>query len=427
MASHSRHVLSRPGEVRAQIKFQRTDLLWQHEGILRSPYAVEMRAWAKAQDIPADLVVIEVPRLPLVTPSGALVGPTILDMLTRKVCPLRDLPKAMVVRVRAEAKAAGLPVPGTVAAWQARDPATLWPKPGQSRRMAPQREVDEEEKESDHPFLAALASGGRRAGVQPDGWVRVQKTSTLLVGEYVYRLAVGMWNGVAAAYGQIARLAEQAWAEDQERALSLWAIIQAAPEGVMLEDGQVMALRPISSVSQQVEREIMRQACIWLGIDPDLDLKRPRGRPRVQAGDEGDVISVSIDPDGVVTGRFKKSYQGVDEGAVLADLDVLKLAEVLGALRHDALAFDADLLEAYLDAAAPDWREQAAAASSSSPDGVDADSPYDVLGVLPQTPMDEVAAAFRGAMQAVQHLPNAAPQRRLIAAFKAIKTERGAS
>ena len=45
-----------------------------------------------------------------------------------------------------------------------------------------------------------------------------------------------------------------------------------------------------------------------------------------------------------------------------------------------------------------------------------------MLGVTQQTPMAEIAEAFRAMMQAVQHLPNPAPQRRLIAAFKFIKS-----
>lgn len=37
MASHSRHVLSLPGEVRTQVKFRREDLLLVHDRPLRDP------------------------------------------------------------------------------------------------------------------------------------------------------------------------------------------------------------------------------------------------------------------------------------------------------------------------------------------------------------------------------------------------------
>jgi hypothetical protein len=49
------------------------------------------------------------------------------------------------------------------------------------------------------------------------------------------------------------------------------------------------------------------------------------------------------------------------------------------------------------------------------------ENPYDVLGVTPEMQMSAIAEAFRAMMLAVQNLPNGAPQRRLIAAFKEIK------
>ncbi len=427
MASHSRHVLSRPGDVRVQVKFRRRDLLWRHDHALHSPHAAQMRAWGKANGIPPGDIVVSVDRLPLTAPTGSLVGPTILDVLTRETVQVSSLPAAVAASIREAAQAAGSKVPSSLAVWRARNPDTLWPRSGQERHAAPREEGGDDPKRPDHPFLLALASGGKPEAGGPEGWERVSKASTVLLGEYAYRLAVGLWGGVAAAYTEIARLAEAAWEDDQARALQIWGLVAKAPGGVLVEDDQVLSLRPGSSVSQQVEREIMRQACAWLGIDPDLDVRRPRGRPRSQAGDEGEVVAVSVDGEGNVTGRFKRLYHGIAGGTPFSDLDALTLAEVLGALRQDALGADADLLEAYLDAADPDWREKASAAAGSEEDSGDssgAETPYDVLGVLPTTPLDEVAAAFRAAMLAVQHLPNHAPQRRLTAAFKAVKRQR---
>ena len=422
MASHSRHVLSRPGEVRHQVKFARHDLLWEHHGPLRNPHAAGMLAWAESHP-DAGKPVVEVPGLPLRTPSGNLVGPTILDLVTREIRQLADLPKATARAARDTARAEGRPPPVSAAIWTRRDPATLWPRPGQDRRAVAAREADADEKEVDHPFLPSLASGGSPAGGGPPGWVRVEKATTVLIGEYCYRLGVGMCGGLEAAYSRIGELARAAWEQDETRALEIWELIGAAPDGLLVEDERVLSLRPGSSISQQVERELMRQACVWLGIDPELDLRRPRGRPRARAGDEGEVISVSVDGDGTVTGLFRRAYLGVTEGTALADLDILKLAEVLGGFRHDGLGFDADLLEAYLDTAAADWRERVAAAAGHAQPAA-GESPCDVLGVLPDTPWEQVVVAFRAAMQAVANLPNAAPQRRLITAYKALKTER---
>jgi hypothetical protein len=159
-----------------------------------------------------------------------------------------------------------------------------------------------------------------------------------------------------------------------------------------------------------------------MGVDPDAELVRPRGRQKAAAGDEGDIVRLSIAGDGTVVGTFKAAYRRVAQGASLASLDLLTLVETLGAFRIDGLAADADLLEAYLDVAAPDWREQAAEAAVGGVTHSNEESPYDIIGVTPETPMAAIAEAFRATMQAIQHLPNAAPQRRLIAAFKSIKT-----
>jgi hypothetical protein len=420
VASHSRHVLSTPGDVRVQIRFRRTDLLWVCEHGLASPHAAAMRTWARRQSppVPQDSLWLEVPRLPLSPAPNIAVGPTILDMLVRKMVGVGSLPPATARRLREEAKASGLPLPMRVPVWQARDPDTLWPKPGQGQTAArPDDEAEEDEKQPDHPFLAALVSGGKLTGNEQAGWVEVEKATTVSLSEHCMRLAAGMCGSLGSAYTHISQIASRAWEDDLERAQKLWRLVGQAPGGSLVEDLAIEALRPGSSVSQQVERSVMGQACRWLGVDPDLDLRRGPGRPRKPSTEAGSVLEFTI-VDGTAEGIFLTDFHGVRKGTAVGDLDTLRLAEVLGALRHSGLLTDADLLEAYLDAADADWREKAAAGSTATGE---MDSPYDVLGVLPDTPPEQVAAAFRAAMQAVQNLPNAAPQRRLIAAFKAIK------
>ena len=345
------------------------------------------------------------PGLPVRTENGNLVGPTLLDMLVRKAWRFEALPPAARQAVIAAVRAAGKSrLPREVIAWSVRELDTLWPAPGEKQRRAPW-ELDEEDegRELDHPFVAALVSGGVPHGAAPAGWVRVRKYSTCQVGEYIYRVAAGMHGGLGAAYARIAEVAAEAWAADQARALALWELVAAAPGGVLLEDDAVRRLRPICSVSQEAERTVMREVCRWVGVDPDLALKRERGRPKgagQTTADQGEVIRLAIQPDGTVRGAFIADYEGVPEGTELHAVRLHVLVGVLGALRLAGLDTDHALLEAWLDAAVPDWRERMAEEGQGAPGGVALD-PYEVLGVRPDDDMAAVTAAYRRAMKAV--------------------------
>ena len=100
----------------------------------------------------------------------------------------------------------------------------------------------------------------------------------------------------------------------------------------------------MSSVSQEVERLIMRQACSWLGVDPDSDCRRPPGRPP-SACEEGGFIFVEVNESNEVVGRLKKDFMGVRAGSDLAELGLLLLIEILGALRTQGLGIDPEYLE----------------------------------------------------------------------------------
>ena len=405
MASHSRHVLSVTGEVRAQVKFRREDLLLVHDRPLRDPFAAEKQRRAVAEGHDPRLLVVEVPGLPVRTENGNMVGPNLLDMLVRRSWRFEALPPAAQQAVIAAVRAAKQSrLPREVVAWSARGLDTLWPAPGQEQRRGPwEPDGGGEERELDHPFVASLVSGGVPHGTAPAGWVRVRKYSTCQVGEYIYRVAAGMHGGLGAAYARIAEVAAEAWTADQSRALVLWEMVQAAPDGVLLEDEAVRRLRPICSVSQEAERIVMREVCRWVGVDPDLALKRERGRPKgsgAQASDQGKVIRLAIQPDGTVRGAFIADYGGVPEGTELHAVRLHVLVGVLGALRLAGLDTDHALLEAWLDAAVPDWRERMAEEGQAAPGGAALD-PYEVLGVTPQDDMAAVTAAYRRAMKAV--------------------------
>jgi hypothetical protein len=414
MAAHSRHIRGKLNSGRTQIRFKRIDLLWEGDAVNRAT---------------GEILTCPLPRTLRNSETNEIIGhderyaigPTILDMMVREIVKWGDLPR--------ESRPKNADPAMHVAVWKVRDTRTLWPAAGQPQVSRPRREAEDEDTpadDPDHPFLAALASGGLI--VRPTaaaGWTTVEKPSTVNLAAGIYRLAVGMYGSIDAAYREISRQAALLWQADLARVLEIWGMIRAMPGHLLIEDEDVEKLRPLSSVSQELERVVMREACVYLGIDPDLDVGRSRGRP-VQPENTGDFLRMDVDPEGRVTGEFLRSFHGVRQGAKLGDLDVMTMVEVMGALRAQKFERDAEFLDAYLDLVAPDWREQAAdevfSATAPGPD----DNPYDVLGVTPEMADDEVAAVFKALMNAVRHLANHAPVRRFTAAYKAIRVERKA-
>lgn len=401
MALHVRYTDGRHNDTRIQVKFTRLDLLWQTMDPLTSPFTGQTLAG-----------------LPVAVKDGLMVGPTILDMMVRTVHPIAQLPKE--VRSRLPTGVSG------AAVWTRRNVATLWRNPDAARR--PPREVEDIERvrEPDHPFKVALASGGRVVSNRGT-FVLVEKATTVALSEVAFKLAAGMRGSVGEAYTWISQIAAHQWESDLDRAQALWQCIEKA-EGFLIEDARVAGLRPVSSVSQEVERLIMRQACSWLGVDPDSDCRRPRGRPP-SAGEEGDFIAVEVNGSNEVVGRLKKDFMGVRAGTDLAELGLLRLIEMLGALRTQGLAIDAEYLEAYLDAAAPDWRERGAShAVGAGNDGGITPDPYEVLGVPRDAPMEDIVKAYRRIMQRVHpDLANVSDwfARVAAAAYRTIRQERG--
>lgn len=336
MAQHVRYTDSSRNE-RAVIKFVREDLLWVGRiGNISVPFD-------------------EGPRL---------AGPTILDLLVREQGSDDEPPY-----------------------WTLRDSGGFVER-DKSRQA-----------ENGHRFKAGLISGGRH--VDSDGeFVRVAKTSSVSIGAYAYRLAVGALGSVRDAHNAIASRAVVAWSADLARSRSLYEAIKAAPKGRLEESAAIAALRPAGSISDQIETEILREACLLLGVDPDLPIRRPPGRPRkdgIGQTETGEWISVTI-IDGLVSARTVAAINGISAESDLSSLSVLKLIALLDTLRAGSAELDAELLEAYLDVAAPDWRE---VATSPAGDGVAADDPYTVLGVSRNMALEEITKAYRRSMQAM--------------------------
>lgn len=403
MSLHLRYTDAGRNDGRVHIKFSRHDLLWKTADILVSPYTKE-----------------RVHGLPIPRGRALYVGPTILDMMERSIEPVASLPENLRELVPDGAKA--------VAVWTVRKTRSLWRNPAEERKR-PVKEVEDLERTRsvDHPFKTSLASGGNFVSDRGD-FIEVEKVSNVSISVVAYRLAVGMDGSIGGAYSGLARMAAELWAADLIRAQKLWLRIQQA-DGLLIEDDDIKKLRPLSSVSQDVERLVLRQACIWMGVDPNLEYKRSRGRPpQGEAGTEGDIILITVNDDDEVSGSMKVDYFGIAAGVDLADLGLRRLIELLGALRTDKLETDADFLEAYLDAVVSDWREQAAAFAGDADATAGAPDPYEVLGVSKEATDEEVKHAYRRIMQRVH--PDTSGLSRWFsqeaaAAYRTIRNERG--
>lgn len=419
-----------------QVRFRRTDLLFRHDQPLTDPYADAKRAQARARGEDLSTLPLELPGLPLAVDNGRFrVGPTVLDMLVRRRWRFDALPSETQSAVRAALGPDDKP-PHAVAAWSARPLDSLWPRPGETQRIS-QRSLDDQvdgdfERTLHHPFLASLASGGQpRDGAPSEEWVRVEKLTTCMIGEYVYRVACGVFGGLEQAHEAVAERARAAWEADLQRALALWDRVHAAPGKVLVETHAIEALRPICSVSQEVERSVMREVCDWLGVDPDMPVRRPRGRPPgVQPNaEQGDVIRVELQQDGTVRGRFIGDFDGIATGTELHLLRLGVLVSVLGALRLQKRVVDHQLLEAWLDSAVPDWRDRVVDEAEVPRPSGDGD-PFEVLGVAPDAPMDEITAAFRRTLKAVHpDTGGASPwiTRSIVEAYRKIREARRAT
>jgi hypothetical protein len=369
MSLHGRYTNGIANDQRTTIKFRRADLLWKTTTTIVSPDGQH-----KVKGLP-------------IREEEFCVGPTILDMMVREVVPVTP---ALRKKYALPKKMLDVPV------WRKRDLASLWPGPARPRASRVMN-AEAPAPTLDHPFQAGLASGGRFQEDEDD-FVRVDKMSTVSISSMAMRLAVGMTGSVSAAYTHIGKMAVDAWSTDLQRSSKLWQLIVQA--GQLVEDEDVERLRPISSVSQEVERLIMRQACSWLGVDPDLDCARRRGRPREASAEAGSVIRITVTPDERLHGELIIDFNGISVGTRLDDLSQNTLVELLGALRLGQFEFDAELVEAFLDAAAPDWRAEATAQGQDEPVGHRND-PYEILGVATDAPMEDVTKAYRKTMQKV--------------------------
>jgi hypothetical protein len=346
--------------LRTSVTFVRHDLLWVPTVPLRDPYTDRPVPvpWPKpgTEDAPAPIYC----------------GPNILDLVTRGPAAPPDRgglsPSADTPQPEALAE--------TESVWRLRAPADFFETPTK-RGRAP------------HPFKKALCAGGRFLGYA-DGFLLVEKRSSVSLSALVYRLALGIHGNADAVARHIGALAAAAWERDLTRARALYTHVQ--DHGGMVADADIPdTLRAQATVSQEVEAALLREACRWLGVDPDTPLTRPRGRPGRHRGETaaGEVIELTLQADGSVTGRLRQAYIGLPAGTPLATLTLAKLAALLVAVREAALSTDVDLLEAYLEAVDPTWRDRLAD-DLAVPSSRSTEDPWTLLGLAPGASLDAI-------------------------------------
>ncbi len=293
----ARHILaanlSSATPIRRQVSFIRNDLLLDGETV--SPQTGE---------------VVVLP----IAGENALVGPAISHCLSRTVVHTATLPKHQ--QVAAKAANAGIE-PEYAAVWKLLDTAALWRTSDPPLPREPSAAKDDRLPE--HPFKPELVTGGKQHGEAENGLVPVRKSSTVWVSDGAFRLAAAMHGGADQAAKRIGEVAAIAWDDDLSRCLDFHdAISDAGPDG-LLETANVLALRPDSSVSQEVEKEILDEALRWLGVDPTENLTRTPGR-RKAPGDDGDIITVDVDAEGRVHGHLRQSCGGWTAATKLVDI-----------------------------------------------------------------------------------------------------------
>ena len=258
MPAHARYTDAEKNDKRTTLKFTRPDLLYR--GTLFAP----------------DGTAFTLPK----EDGKKKAGPTILDMMElAMVAPPLPLPAPA---------APPDPLAGTQVALK--NPAPAAPKAVMTWRIRPSDTFFNFDAEAQagqqYTLKSSLTSGGDLVTTTAHpNFIRVDKLTTLSINEVAFKLAIGMMGTIESAHEWITGLARDAWMDDLTRSMALWDRIREAG-GSLSETPDLRRLRPISSVSGDIEHIILRQSCVWLGVDPDMDCSRPRGRPRTSA-DEG--------------------------------------------------------------------------------------------------------------------------------------------
>ena len=414
MAQHVRHVTPKNDlrkYPRISVLFKREDLLWRpnHDKPVRDPYTGFLTP------------------VPLMRDSDTVaIGPNIYDAIRR------------VERTQKDLHELGLPsVKENLGDWYVLRYASDFfedPKVLEKRRKRLEATGKKPSFKDGlfEPFKRSLCTLGNVVpGQSDDEFVLVQKKTTVLISKIVFTLAVGIYDGAESASAVIGKAAEEAWNRDLERARAFYDLVKSSPVGIHEKDVPD-EIKATATISQEVEAWVLREVCSWLGVDPDLEIKRKKGRPAGQTGADlddnsygGEVVIIRMSDDGVITGEVLVDFSGYQKGLKLETLSLSEIAALLVELQDAGLATDAELVEAYLESADPDWRETVLGDDILGTAYAGIADPYEILGVDKNATLDQIKMAYRKAMQKVHPDRSGLPEffsQQVISAYKTLKT-----
>lgn len=378
MPSHNRY--SKSGQLKTLVAFTRRDLIVKLNEPIYNPYQLQYQ------------------KIPCVWSSQTkrgksyefCIGPNIQDYLERKI-----------VEVNSQKK---------VARWELRQAQDFF---ATIEELAHQELKNAEKSDSAdskyHPFKQKFATGGKVFPSQTshEGFILIEKQSTVSINSLIFNLVVGMEGDVRNAVSLIQDLASKAWERDLLRAENIYKLIVESEQGFILEEELAQKYPPFranSTISQEIETELLKKACRWLGVNPRHRYKRTGGRPKGETVEQdnnslaGEFIKLTIEKDeaivGVLVGTIGKFKAGLD----LAVLPLFSLVELLGLLQDGHHSQDIDLLEAYLDASDENWRTGVFAELEREEA---ASCPYSVLGLEFPATLQQVKSAYRKLMNQV--------------------------
>ncbi len=259
----------------------------------------------------------------------------------------------------------------------------------------------------------SFITGGKLVDTVDDLYL-VEKKSSISISTVAYKLAIAMEGNFEYGRYRITDLAEEAWRNDIERARKLYNFIKDSENGEVRESDLPKELRAKSTISQEVEGKILKSACLWFGIDPDIPLpkakrgRRPKRNPRPYVSDddlkaaidedssEGEYIRLTLRGENIL-GEIIKEIDDIPKGTDLSALSLINLVEILGTFKEEGLEADADFLEAYLTANWPNWEDRIFVEDQTPV----SDDPWDILGIKRDSTKAEVKTAYRKIMMSV--------------------------
>lgn len=251
MPLHNRHVKQKADD-KIQIKYKRFDYLWKCDE------PIYVNGVADGASI----------HFPIITSDGRAYGPTVLDMLTKQHISTSIL--------KNDLEDIGSKHPKKIEVWSRRHISNFLRQLNLKFDQVDKTDgLDGDAKLFPH-FCSGFMSTGKVVEFEK-GFVKVEKYTTLVICEMTYRLAIGLYGSADIAYEKIAKLAAETWMDDLRRARTLWDKLESVP--FLAIDESTINLCAQSSISRFVERLILQQVCIRMGIDPEMEIRRARGRP----------------------------------------------------------------------------------------------------------------------------------------------------